>query len=111
MTSCTSAALAPKPVVIDGRATLTMKKSSGARKAPVRSTASAAQRFGSGSAASVGTVAARVDMMGPSLFMERSVPNWAESGEDSEGLIDDLGRVLLAGTGLAQDAQPLDRAE
>src|SRR6202046_5336115 len=60
MTSCTSAVLAPSPDVIDGIATLTMKKSSGARKAPPSSTARAAQRRGSSA-----SLSARIVVVSP----------------------------------------------
>src|ERR1700761_1439990 len=111
MTSCTSAVVAPSPVVIDGIATLTMKKSSGARKAPVRRIASAAQRWGSGTAGAVGMAGIVMVAILMVIFIERSVPNWTKkSVQAPERLIDDIGHVLFAGAGSAQHAQALHRA-
>src|SRR6201999_589829 len=68
MTSWTSAAVALRPVVIAGMATLTMKKSSGARNDPTNRHASASQRFGSMVSAALGAVVAGVVIVASFTF-------------------------------------------
>ena len=111
MTSCNAAAEAPRSLLIDGSATLTMKKSSGGRKAPTSRIASAVQRRGSGQAsaadsASVG--AHELLLFGTEWFLFRQTKRSGAAVDRQHGVGDDVAQFVFVRAGLGDEAHALN---